>query len=145
MQGSNPILPSLYTCIYKFYKFGHRMPVPSRFAGCHRTSDAGFGRFTGCHRTSVAGSGPVRQMPPDVGCRPPAATGTDHCRMPDRRLPPVPITVGCRATGHHRYRSPSDAGHRSDSASPVRCRMLCATGPVLVCQNLYMWLGNLHF
>ena len=143
------------------------MPVPGRFAGCHRTSDAGSGRFAGCHRTSVAGSGPVRRIPPDVGsppdvgcrlqpvcrmpsdigsrfrpvrrmppdvgcrfagtppdvgCRPPAATGTDHCRMPDRRLPPVPITVGCRAAGHHRYRSPSDAG------PPVR--FVGAAGPV---------------
>ena len=125
MQGSNPNLPSLYTCIYKFYKFGHRMPVPGRFAGCHRTSNAG--------------SGPVCQMPSDVGCRfwagssdtrPPVAAGTDHRRMPDRRLPPIPITVGCRAAGCRRYRSPSDA------EPPV------ATGPVLVCQNLYMWLGK---
>ena len=183
-------LPSLY----KFYKFGHRMPVPGRFAGCHRTSDAGSGRFAGCHRTSVAGSGPVRRMPPDVGCRftagrrMPAPAGLPdaigrrvpvpgrfagcrrtsdagspvHRRTSDagRRLPPVPITVGCRTAGCHRYPSPSDAGppvttgtghrrmpgHRSgSSAPPVRCRMLCATGPVLVCQNLYMWLGNLHF
>ena len=122
-------LPSLY----KFYKFGHRMPVSGRFAGCHRTSDAGSGRFAGCHRTSVAGSGPVRRMPPDVGCRfagtppdvgcrPPAATDTDHCRMPDRQLPPIPITVGCQAASHHRYRSPSDAG------PPVR--LVGTAGPV---------------
>ena len=156
MQGSNPNLPSLYTCIYKFYKFGHRMPVPGRFAGCHRTSDAGSGRFAGCHRTSVAGSGPVRRMPPDVGCRftagrrMPAPAGLPdaigrrvpvpgrfagcrrtsdagspvHRRTSDagRRLPPVPITVGCRTAGCHRYPSPSDAG------PPVR--FISAAGPV---------------
>ena len=163
-------LPSLY----KFYKFGHRMPVPGRFAGCHRTSDAGSGRFAGCHRTSVAGSGPVRRMPPDVGCRftagrrmpapaglpdaigrrvPVPAGSPVHRRTSDagRRLPPVPITVECQTAGCHRYPSPSDAGRRTPPVpvtvgcrTPVRCRMLCATGPVLVCQNLYMWLGNLH-
>ena len=119
-----------------FYKFGHRMPVPGRFAGCHRTSDAGSGRFAGCHRTSVAGSGPVRRIPPDVGCR-----LQPVCRMPSdirsrfrpvrqmppvrwmpvrrytnrtsdaiRRLPPEPITIGFRTAGCHRYPSPSDAG-----------------------------------
>ena len=119
-----------------FYKFGHRMPVPAdspdaigrrlpvpgrfveyRRTSVHRrTSDAGSSRFAGCHRTSGAGSGRF------AGCHPPAATGTDHCRMPDRRLPPVPITVGCRAAGHHRYRSPSDAG------PPVR--FVGAAGPM---------------
>ena len=167
-------LPSLY----KFYKFGHRMPVPGRFAGCHRTSDAGSGRFAGCHRTSVAGSGPVRRMPPDVGCRftagrrMPAPAGLPDAighrepvpaGSPDaagRRMPVRRYTAGRRmpAAGCHRYRSLSDAGppvatgthhrrmpgHRSgSSAPPVRCRMLCATGPGLVCQNLNMWLGVL--
>ena len=165
----NPILPSLYTCIYKFYKFGHPMPVPGRFAGCHRTSGAG--------------SWPVRRMASDVGCRvagmpldlgspvaagtppnatscrryqsaseaePPIASGTNRRRISGRRSPPIPITGGCRAADRRRYRSPSDAGPPVATgpihqAPPIRCRMLCATGPILVCHNLYMWLGNLHF
>ena len=167
-------------CIIIFNKFVHRMPVPGRFAVCHRTSDAGSGRFAGCHRTSVAGSGPVRRMPPDVGCRftagrrMPAPAGLPdaighrepvpgrfaECRFAECRrtsnagtppnvgcrLPPIPITIGCRppvttSAGHRRM-----PGHQpSSSASPVRCWMLCATDPVLVCQNLYMWLGKLHF
>ena len=61
------------------------------------------------------------------------------CRTSDAR-PPVTITVKCWAAGCCRYRSPSD-----DGPPPVRCRMLCAAGPVLVGQNLYTWLGNLHF
>ena len=177
-----------------FYKFGHRMPVPGRFAGCHRTSDAGSGRFAGCHRTPVcrmssdAGSSntagrrftagrrmpapaglpdaiehrePVpagspdaagRRMPvrrytagrrmPSAGCHryrslsdagPPVATGTHHRRMPGRRSPPVPVTIGCRATGPVRRRRRSGAG--------------CFVPPVQFwfVKNLYMWLGNLHF
>ena len=88
-------MPSLYTCIYKFYKFGHPMPVPGRFAGCHRTSGAG--------------SGPVRRRYAEcrvADCRR-YAVGR---RMPGHRLPPVPITFGCRTAGCCRYRSPSDAG-----------------------------------
>ena len=159
MQGSNPILPSLYTCIYKFYKFGHRMPVPGRFAGCHRTSDAGSGRFAGCHRTSVAGSGPVRRMPPDVGCRftagrrIPAPVGLPDAigrrvpvpgRFAGRRMPVRRYTAGRRmpAAGCHRYRSLSDAGppvatdthHRrmpGRRSPPVPVTVECqATGPV---------------
>ena len=76
--------------------------------------------------SSDAGSGPVRRMPSDVECRfragssdagPPVAADTDHHRIPGRQLPPVPVTVESRA----------------------------ASGPILVGQNLYMWLGNLHF
>ena len=159
-----------------FYKFGHRMPVPGRFAGCHRTSDAGSGRFAGCHRTSVAGSGPVRRIPPDVGSPPDVGCRLQPvCRMPSdirsrfrpvRQMPPVrwmPVrrytagrrmpSAGCHrnrslsdsgppvATGTHHRRMPATGhhrmpGHRSgSSAPPVRCRMLCATGPVLVCQK----------
>ena len=75
------------------------MPVPGRFAGCHRTSGA-------------AGA------PPDIGCGPPVAAG-------------APPDVGCRAaTGLVSL----DAG------------CFCAAGAVLVLvgQNLYMWLDNLH-
>ena len=95
-----------------FYKFGHRMPVPGRFAGCHRTSDAGSGRFAGCHRTSVAGSGPVRRMPPDVGCRftagrrMPAPAG-----LPDAIGHQEPVPAG----------SP-DAASSLDAGSPVHRR-----------------------
>ena len=80
--------PCIYTCIYIFINLvigcrfqagspdaiGHRMPVPGRFPGCHRTSDAS--------------SKPVRRMPPvrrrtsDVG-------------------PPI-ATVGRRMSGCHR-------------------------------------------
>ena len=96
-------LPSLYN----FYKFGHRMPVPGRFAGCHRTSDAGSGRFAGCHRTSGAGSGPVCRMPPDVECR--FRAGSPDAA--ERRMPVRRYTAGRRmpAAGCHRYPSPSDA------------------------------------
>ena len=65
MQGSNPNLPSLYTCIYKIYKFGH-MPVPGRFVGCRMPA-------AGCHRY---------RSPSDAG--PPVVAGTGHRRMPGR-------------------------------------------------------------
>ena len=103
MQGSNPHLPSLYIymCIHVYIYL--------------------------LIWSSDAGSGPVRRMPPDVGCRPPAATGTDHCRMPDRRLLPIPITVGCRATTGPVRQAP-----------PVRCQMLLSR------QSGFGWSKPLH-
>ena len=85
----NPSLPSLYTCIYKFYTnfinldigcrlragspnaAGRRMPSMGRFAGCCRSSDV---------------EPPIHRRTSDAG----------------RRFPPVPITIECQAADCHR-------------------------------------------
>ena len=40
------------------------------------------------------------------------------------------------------HRMPSDVGCRCAGSSGTGC--FCVAGPVLVGQNLYMWLGHLH-
>ena len=71
---------------------GRRMPVRRYTAGRRMPA-------AGCHRyRSLSDAGP------------PVATGTHHRRMPGHRSPPVPVTVGCRATGPIRRRRRSGAG-----------------------------------
>ena len=92
---------------------GHREPVPagSPDAAGHRMP---VHRYTARRRMPAAGCHQYRSLS-DAG--PPVATGTHHRRMPGRRSPPVPVTIGCRATGpvRRRRRSGADAlCHRSD-------------------------------
>ena len=103
-----------------------RLPVPGRFVECRRTSDVDSPPDVGCRLQLVyrmpsgigsrfrAGS-PNADSPNAAGRRMPvhrrtSDAGCHQYRSPSdvgRRSPPVPVTVGCRATNpvHRRHRS----------------------------------------